>query len=69
MVIITHERKDCQKRPGVSTATTYPQAISRLFFGDQQALNFAVMPVAPNGTGTGEVSVDHADVVVKYRLP
>jgi len=41
--------------------------ISRLFFGDQQTLNFAVTPVAPNGTGTGEISVDYAEVVVKYR--
>jgi hypothetical protein len=35
--------------------------------GDQRTLNFAVTPVAPNGTGTGEISVDYAEVVVKYR--
>jgi hypothetical protein len=44
----------------VSWTTTDPQVISRLFFGDQQTLNFAVTPVAPNGTGTGEISVDYA---------
>jgi len=43
--------------------------IRRLFFGDQQTLNFAVTPVAPNGTGTGEISVDYAEVTVKYRMP
>jgi hypothetical protein len=43
--------------------------VGRLFFSDQQTLNFAVTPVAPNGTGTGEVSVDYVEVVVKYRQP
>ncbi|MBI5525326.1 MAG: hypothetical protein HY897_03260 [Deltaproteobacteria bacterium] len=51
----------------VSWTTTDPQVITRLFFGDQQTLNFAVTPVAPNGTGTGEISVDYAEVTVKYR--
>ncbi|MBI5525995.1 MAG: hypothetical protein HY897_06635 [Deltaproteobacteria bacterium] len=67
----------------VSWTTTDPQVISRLFFGDggvapyrqqyiitvgyQQTLNFAVTPVAPNGTGTGEVSVDYTEVTVRYR--
>ncbi|MBI5290462.1 MAG: hypothetical protein HY872_01130, partial [Chloroflexi bacterium] len=51
----------------VSWTTTDPQVIPRLFFGDQQTLNFAVTPVAPNGTGVGEVSVDYAEVTVKYR--
>jgi hypothetical protein len=53
----------------VSWTTTDAQVISRLFFGDQQTLNFAVTPVAPNGTGVGEVSVDYVEVVVKYRQP
>ncbi|MBI5528932.1 MAG: hypothetical protein HY897_21595, partial [Deltaproteobacteria bacterium] len=53
----------------VTWSATDPLVISRLFFGDQQTLNFAVTPVAPNGTGTGEVSVDYAEVTVKYRLP
>jgi len=53
----------------VTWATTDPQQISRLFYGDQQTLNFAVTPVAPSGTGTGEVSVDYAEVSVKYRMP
>ncbi|MBI5528052.1 MAG: hypothetical protein HY897_17100 [Deltaproteobacteria bacterium] len=52
----------------VQWTTTDAAVISRLFFGDQQALNFAVTPTAPNGTGTGEVSVDYAEVVVKYRM-
>ncbi|MBI5529277.1 MAG: hypothetical protein HY897_23375 [Deltaproteobacteria bacterium] len=53
----------------VSWTTTDSQVISRLFFGAQQTLNFAVTPVAPNGTGTGEVSVDYAEVTVKCRIP
>jgi hypothetical protein len=53
----------------VSWITTDPNVMWRLFFGDQQTLNFAVTPVAPNGTGTGEVAVDYAEVVVKYRMP
>jgi hypothetical protein len=53
----------------VSWITTDPQVISRLLFGDQQTLNLAVAPTAPNGTGTGAVSVDYAEVVVKYRQP
>ncbi|MBI5526160.1 MAG: hypothetical protein HY897_07480 [Deltaproteobacteria bacterium] len=53
----------------VTWTTTDPLVISRLFFGNQQALNFAVTPVAPNGTGVGEVSVDYAEVVVRYKLP
>jgi len=53
----------------VTWTTTDPQVISRLFFGDQQTLNFAVTPVAPNGTGTGEVSVDYVEVTVKYKMP
>jgi hypothetical protein len=51
----------------VSWTTTDPLVMSRLFFGDQQTLNFAVTPVAPNGTGIGEISVDYVEVVVKYR--
>ncbi|MBI5524957.1 MAG: hypothetical protein HY897_01340, partial [Deltaproteobacteria bacterium] len=53
----------------VTWSATDPTVISRLFFGDQQTLNFAVTPVAPNGTGTGEVSTDYAEVTVRYRLP
>ncbi|MBI5529276.1 MAG: hypothetical protein HY897_23370 [Deltaproteobacteria bacterium] len=52
----------------VSWTTTDPAVISRLFFGPQQTLNFAVTPSAPNGTGTGEIAVDYAEVTVKYRL-
>ncbi|MBI5525331.1 MAG: hypothetical protein HY897_03285 [Deltaproteobacteria bacterium] len=48
---------------------TDPLVVSRLFFSAQQQLYFAVTPVAPNGTGIGEVSVDYAEVTVKYRLP
>ncbi|MBI5527519.1 MAG: C-type lectin domain-containing protein [Deltaproteobacteria bacterium] len=52
----------------VSWTTTDAQVISRLFFGDQQTLNFAVTPTVPNGTGTGQIAVDYAEVVVKYRM-
>ncbi|HOW51115.1 MAG TPA: kelch repeat-containing protein [bacterium] len=48
--------------------TTDPQVISRLFFGDQRTLNFAVTPVAPNGTGTGTVVTDYAEVIVRYTI-
>jgi hypothetical protein len=47
----------------------FSERVGRLFFGDQQSLNFAVTPSAPNGTGTGEIGVDYAEVVVRYRMP
>lgn len=55
-------------KPGLVTWTTSdPAVIPRLFFGDQKTLNFAVTPVAPNGTGTGQIATDYAEVVVRYR--
>jgi hypothetical protein len=30
-------------------------------------ITVAVTPVAPNGTGTGEVAVDYVEVTVNYR--
>jgi hypothetical protein len=54
--------------PGlVQWTTTDTNEIARTLFGPQQTLNFAVTPSAPNGTGTGEVAVDYAEVTVKYR--
>jgi hypothetical protein len=50
-----------------SDPAAFQNNIRRLFFGDQQTLNFAVTPVAPNGTGTGVVATDYVEVVVKYR--
>jgi hypothetical protein len=43
--------------------------MSKLFFGANKSLNFAVTPIGPNGKGMGEVAVDYAEVVVKYKLP
>jgi hypothetical protein len=54
---------------GIPFAISNPTDIAHAFFGDQQTLNFAVTPVAPNGTGTGEVAVDYVEVTVRYRLP
>jgi hypothetical protein len=53
----------------ISWSTTDQNLMKRLFYGEQQTLNFAVTPVAPNGNGTAEVSVDYAEVTVKYTLP
>jgi hypothetical protein len=39
-----------------------------LFYGDQKTLNFAVTPIAPNGTGTGVIATDYAEVIVRYRI-
>ncbi|MBI5527042.1 MAG: hypothetical protein HY897_11965 [Deltaproteobacteria bacterium] len=59
--------------PGVPTllqwSITDAGAISRLLFGDQKQMSFAVAPTVASGTGTGEVSVDYAAVVVGYRIP
>ena len=51
----------------VEWTTTDAAVLSRLF--QSQTLNFAVQPTAPNGSGIGEVSVDYAEVTLKYRLP
>ena len=48
--------------------TTDPLVLNRIFFGDQKTLNFAVTPVAPNGTGTGVIATDYAEVVVRYTI-
>jgi hypothetical protein len=55
-------------------STTDAIVIGRLFVGDWKTLNFAVAPTTPNGMGTtagsyGAISVDYAQVTVKYRLP
>jgi hypothetical protein len=58
-------------------ATTDPLQLSRMFFGDNKTLNFAVRPTAPNGTGKpddpdnayGKIATDYVEVTVKYRLP
>ncbi len=48
--------------------TTDPLVLNRIFFGDQKTLNFAVTPVAPNGTGTGVIATDYAEVIVRYTI-
>ncbi len=51
-------------------STTDPDLISHLFFGDEQSINVAVVPVSANGCGTdmGSVAVDYAEVIVKYSI-
>lgn len=48
-----------------------PAEVARLLFGGQRSLVCAVAPLHPNGTATqlSTVSVDYAEVTVRYRLP
>jgi len=48
--------------------TADPDLVRRLLFGQDQSVNLAVLPLAPNGTGTASVAVDYAEVRVRYRL-
>jgi hypothetical protein len=45
--------------------------LSRLFFGSERQVIFAVAPATPNGgrAGFGDLSTDAAEVTVRYRLP
>jgi hypothetical protein len=55
--------------------TSDAQVMSRLFVGDWKTLNFAAAPTTPNGWGLnysnpfGAISVDYAQVTVKYKMP
>jgi hypothetical protein len=59
--------------PGAPDLTSWstgdPDLIGRLFFGARQTLNFAVVPVEDSGSGTAEVTVDYAEVTLRYTLP
>jgi hypothetical protein len=50
-------------------STSDPIAISRLFYGNPRALNFAAIPAVSNGCGIGSVGTDYVEVEVIYRLP
>lgn len=57
--------------PSALTYTTSdPDMINIIFLGEEDSLNFAVTPVAPNGVSTemASVSVDYAEVVVRYTI-
>ncbi|HNT26872.1 MAG TPA: hypothetical protein PKH10_01715, partial [bacterium] len=54
---------------GILEWTTESEAqISRLFFGEERRLNFAVTPMEANGTGAGKIATDYAEVIVRYTI-
>jgi hypothetical protein len=55
--------------PGpVDWGTTDPLTIQRMMFGPEKYISFAIVPVALNGTGTGQIALKDARVTVTYKL-
>lgn len=50
------------------TSTDVP-TLARLAGDPQRIVRFSVVPAEPNGNGFARISVDYAEVVVKYRMP
>ena len=57
--------------PGlIEFSTDDPDIMGHIFFGDDESINFAVVPVSSNGCGTemGSIATDYAEVVIKYTI-